>query len=288
MPSTRKPATKPAYAATDAAPDAESLFAGAPSGAQGLAGVVGAEYDPEKLPDGVAAKIVKVRPDVYPPTKSKTKWAKDPTPNSEWDRRSWKPRKREPGERGIRRNLAALEAISRKLCVPPSVLDALPRRPDGAPAKSPELRAALQAFVAAGGTMQLFGEAVGLSRSTLNEWIRRDPEWSEDYEAAKKLGADALIEEALEISENPKIVEEVFLSFDGKGQLKRKDVRRADAIYARKLAVATRLDIAKKWAPEKYGDKLEVKTDESLASRIIAARQRTRSAEPIEDIEVKS
>lgn len=136
--------------------------------------------------------------------------------------------------------------------------------------------------------MQLFGEAVGLSRSTLNEWIRRDPEWSEDYEAAKKLGADALIEEALEISENPKIVEEVFLSFDGKGQLKRKDVRRADAIYARKLAVATRLDIAKKWAPEKYGDKLEVKTDESLASRIIAARQRTRSAEPIEDIEVKS
>lgn len=136
--------------------------------------------------------------------------------------------------------------------------------------------------------MQLFGEAVGLSRSTLNEWIRRDPEWSEDYEAAKKLGADALIEEALEISETPKIVEEVFLSFDGKGQLKRKDVRRADAIYARKLAVATRLDIAKKWAPEKYGDKLEVKTDESLASRIIAARQRTRSAEPIEDIEVKS
>ena len=71
MSSSRKPATKPAYAATDAEPDAESLFAGAPSGAQGLAGVVGAEYDPEKLPDGVAAKIVKVRPDVYPPTKSK-------------------------------------------------------------------------------------------------------------------------------------------------------------------------------------------------------------------------
>ena len=155
MSSTRKPATKPAYAATDAEPDEESLFAGAPSGAQGLAGVVGAEYDPEKLPDGVAAKIVKIRPDVYPPTKSKTKWAKDPTPNSEWDRRSWKPRKREPGERGIRRNLAALEAISRKLCVPPSVLDALPRRPDGAPAKSPELRAALQAFVVAGGTLHL-------------------------------------------------------------------------------------------------------------------------------------
>ena len=167
-------------------------------------------------------------------------------------------------------------------------MDALPRRPDGAPAKSPELRAALQAFVVAGGTLQLFGEAVGLSRSTLSGWIRSDPEWSEDYEAAKKLGADALIEEALEISETPKIVEEVFLSFDGEGQLKRKDVRRADAIYARKLAVATRLDIAKKWAPEKYGDKLEVKTDESLASRIIAARQRTRSAEPIEDIEVKS
>lgn len=62
MPSSRKPATKPAYAATDAEPAEESLFAGAPSGAQGLAGVIGAEYDPEKLPDGVAAKIVKVRP----------------------------------------------------------------------------------------------------------------------------------------------------------------------------------------------------------------------------------
>ena len=70
-------------------------------------------------------------------------------------------------------------------------------------------------------------------------------------------------------------MEEVFLSFDGDGRLKRKDVRRADAIYARKLAVATRLDIAKKWAPEKYGDKLEVKTDESLApalSRRVSAR----------------
>lgn len=207
---------------------------------------------------------------------------KQPTPDSEW-RPEWRPRKREPGRRGYRANLEAIEAVAGKLCVPPETLEALPRREDGRPINSEELRAALQAFTVAGGTLVEFGRAVGLPRSTLSEWIRRTPGWADEYEDAKRKGADALVEEAKVIAESPQFLEEVFESYDGEGNLTRKDIRRADAVYARKLAVATKLDIAKKWAPDKYGDRVEIKTSESLAARILEARRRTQR-EQAEDI----
>lgn len=243
--------------------------------------------DPQPdLIDQDGEKVVRlehVLPMRYAPTKGS---GKEPTPDEEWlHRRQWRPRKRPPTRELRSENLKAVLAVTRKLCVPQDALDELPRRPDGSPANSPELRAALQAYTVAGGTLQSFCVAVGLPRSTLYKWIRGDREWSEDYEDAKKLGADALVEEALEIAETPQPLEDVYLSYDGNGNLLRKDVRRSDAIYARKLAVTTKLEVAKKWAPEKYGDKIEVKTDDGLAARILAARKRTTRAEPVEDLE---
>ncbi|MGN1209542.1 MAG: hypothetical protein ACI4SV_04500, partial [Duodenibacillus sp.] len=76
------------------------------------------------------------------------------------------------------------------------------------------------------------------------------------------------------IATEPVMVEDVYESYDGNGNLIRRDIKRADATYARKLAVSTRTEIIRKWAPDRYGEKIEVKTDSSMAAKILAARKR--------------
>lgn len=195
------------------------------------------------------------------------------TPDEEW-RPEWKPRKRRPGLTKADRALMQQAATEALVGVPDVPAD-LPTDPKtGRVVKSPECLEALCAYLAQGGMMLLFAKRVGLGRCTISSWCAKDPEWKAAVAKAREQGVDALAEEALAMATDPLMVEDVYERFDNEGNLLSRDVKKGDAVYARKLAVSTRLDLLKKWAPEKYGDKVEAKTDSSLASRILAARQR--------------
>ena len=195
------------------------------------------------------------------------------TPDEEW-RPEWKPRKRRPGLTKADRALMQQAATEALVGVPDVPAD-LPTDPKtGRVVKSPECLEALCAYLAQGGMMLLFAKRVGLGRCTISSWCAKDPEWKAAVAKAREQGVDALAEEALAMATDPLMVEDVYERFDNEGNLLSRDVKKGDAAYARKLAVSTRLDLLKKWAPEKYGDKVEAKTDSSLASRILAARNR--------------
>lgn len=195
------------------------------------------------------------------------------TPDEEW-RATWKPRKRRPGLTKADRSLMQ-QAATEALVGAPDVPVDLPTDPKtGRVTKSPECLEALCAYLAQGGMMLLFAKRVGLNRGTLSSWCTKDPEWKTAVAKAREQGVDALAEEALAMATDPLMVEDIYERYDNDGNLLSKDVKKGDAVYARKLAVSTRLDLLKKWAPEKYGDKVEAKTGSSLASRILAARNR--------------
>lgn len=198
---------------------------------------------------------------------------KEPTPDSEW-RPEWKPRKRQPGlTRGDREVLSAV--ATEVLVGAPDLPDRLPTDPrTGRVVKSPELLEALCNYMAQGGMMLTFSQHVGMSRSTLYSWCSKDPEWKAAVAKAKEQGVDAIAEEALTIATETLMVEDVYERYDKNGKLLSMDKKKGDAVHARKLAVSTRLELLKKWAPEKYGDKVEAKSDSSLASKILAARKR--------------
>ena len=198
------------------------------------------------------------------------------TPDEDW-RPEWGPRKRRPGltkeDRALMRRVATEAMVG--LPEVPEVPEYLPTDAEtGRVVKSPELLDALCAYLAQGGMMLVFAKRVGLGRSTLSQWCSKDPKWKAAVAKAREQGVDALAEEALAMATDPLMVEDVYERYDNDGNLLSMDVKKGDAVYARKLAVSTRLDLLKKWAPEKYGDKVEAKTDSSLASRILAARQR--------------
>lgn len=249
------------------------------------------EHEMEEVPevmislhDDEVPTVVTKAPDKLPPRMIFGKY-KSPVPLSKWDP-DWKPRNKLPKEYLVQSDEAAVKAICGKLKIEPKVFEALPRGASGRVVKSEELFEVLRATLVAGGTLSEFSDAVNLPRDTVSRWMQSEPEWADELEEAKRQGADALVERALYLSETPKLVEAVTESFDEEGNLKCRYVRREDAINARKLAVTTLLEVAKKWAPDKYGDKLEVKTNDSLAAKIIAAKRRS-SREGAEDIEVR-
>lgn len=196
-----------------------------------------------------------------------------PTPESEW-RPEWKPRKRQPGL--TRNDREVLSAVATEVMVgAPEIPERLPMDPKtGRVLKSPELLEALCNYVVQGGMLLTFSQHVGVSRSTLYGWCSKDPEWKAAVAKAKEQGVDALAEEALTIATETLMVEDVYERYDKNGNLLSVDKKKGDAVHARKLAVSTRLELLKKWAPEKYGDKVEAKSDSSLASKILAARKR--------------
>lgn len=232
--------------------------------------------DPSSASSDVDVRIIRDHPPILVSTEDPSKRRpnyKLPTPDSEW-RPEWRPRKRPPGLRQSDRSV--LNQVTTEVMVgTPDIPVRLPADPEtGRVVKSPELLEALCDFLSQGGMMLTFAKRVGLSRSTLSTWCTKDPEWKAKVARARDQGVDALAEEALTISSETLMVEDVYESYDEKGRLQRRDVRKSDAVHARKLAVNTRLELLKKWAPQKYGDKVEDKTDSSAASRILAARRR--------------
>lgn len=87
---------------------------------------------------------------------------------------------------------------------------------------------------------------------TVYQWLDRHPEFQARFARARELGFDAIAEEALEIANTPTIGEIEIIGPDGR------TVRREDMLGHRKLQVEARLKLLAKWAPKKYGEKLEL------------------------------
>lgn len=90
-------------------------------------------------------------------------------------------------------------------------------------------------------------------------WIADDPVFAEKIELARKVGFDAIAEEALEISDtlapsDTEIFEEGTEGVEGR----KKKIVRKDSVEGRKLRIWTRLQLLSKWHPTKYGDKVSL------------------------------
>lgn len=84
---------------------------------------------------------------------------------------------------------------------------------------------------------------------TVYDWIEADSDLAARIARARKLGFDAIAEEALEIADTPVVGEET--ENDGE----KVKVKRGDMLGHRKLQVETRLKLLAKWCPAKYGDR---------------------------------
>lgn len=82
------------------------------------------------------------------------------------------------------------------------------------------------------------------------QWIEKYEDFARHIARARKLGFDAIAEEALEIADTPILGEETEETDDGKTKTKR-----GDMLGHRKLQVETRLKLLAKWCPQLYGDR---------------------------------
>jgi hypothetical protein len=89
---------------------------------------------------------------------------------------------------------------------------------------------------------------------TVYDWRARHPEFFTRIAQARDVGYDAIAEEALEIADTPRIGVRREDSDDGCKEI------RDDMLGHRRLQVETRLKLLAKWAPKKYGDKIDVTT----------------------------
>lgn len=109
---------------------------------------------------------------------------------------------------------------------------------------------------------------------TVYRWMEADEGFAKRIAQARKLGFDAIAEEALEIANTP--VEGVETEDDGV----RQRVKRGDMLGHRKLQVETRLKLLAKWSPAKYGDRasLELTGAEGGPVQVTEADRATRLA----------
>lgn len=117
--------------------------------------------------------------------------------------------------------------------------------------------------LATGETLASICRDTGLSRSTIWDWLKRMPDFFEQYEAARKLGYDVIADECLAIADTPIIGEETEELPDGGVKIKR-----GDMLGHRKLQIETRLKLLAKWAPKKYGEKVALSGDGDAPLRV--------------------
>lgn len=131
----------------------------------------------------------------------------------------------------------------------------------------------LFAFLIQGGIIRVWLDLAGLTYNDIYQRKKKDPAFSARYDDARSQGMDALADEALLIASTPMACEEVAETTlaDGKTVTVRK---KGDNTYARKLAFYARVELLKKWAPDRYGEKISVDVTDKRAAGILAARRR--------------
>jgi len=91
-------------------------------------------------------------------------------------------------------------------------------------------------------------------KSTVTNWLNEYPEFRQAYEAAKLIQADLLFDQCLEIADDGSGDTKTVTRNDGKEI----EVMDLEWVARSKLRVETRLKMAGKLNPKKYGDKLDV------------------------------
>lgn len=101
------------------------------------------------------------------------------------------------------------------------------------------------------------------SRPTVYSWVDSNPAMADQYTRATKIRADMLVEEIIEIADSPLegVVTEIN---DGKTK-----VTRSDMLGHRRTQIDTRKWAASKMNPKKYGDKLDLSSEDGTMTPII-------------------
>ncbi len=139
---------------------------------------------------------------------------------------------------------------------------------------TPELADVICAKLAAGESMRTVCNDDSLPcRATLFTWLRKHPEFLDQYTRAKEESADALIEESLDIADDGSNDWMERLGKDGESagwQLNGEHVQRS------KLRIETRKWMASKLKPKKYGDRqtIEHEVSDNLVERLQRGRKR--------------
>jgi hypothetical protein len=89
--------------------------------------------------------------------------------------------------------------------------------------------------------------------TTVHRWLNAYPEFCGNYLRARERQADLIFDQCLEIADNPLKGAETVTKADGSIE-----TREGDMIAHRKLQVDTRMRMAGKLSPKKYGDRSAV------------------------------
>ena len=81
------------------------------------------------------------------------------------------------------------------------------------------------------------------ARASVYRWVNEDAEFRDIFQRARVAGADIMIEECLELAD-----EAAKVALDPECG--------SAAVAAKKLAIETRLKVAARFAPEKFGDRV--------------------------------
>lgn len=142
---------------------------------------------------------------------------------------------------------------------------------------TPERIDNLVQYMANGGILQRWLKVAGVSRSRYQKERNNNPAFKEAVDEAVYIGCDALADRAMEVASRPFYTEDEVTTVLADGRVVHV-TKKADNVYARKLAVQTTLDILQRRAPDRYGNSIEVKMTDSRAQAIINARNRLREA----------
>lgn len=148
---------------------------------------------------------------------------------------------------------------------------------------TPAFKEYLLEWTGSGRTLSDLARKLGIPYYRLKLWMQQDAEMAERIKAARAIGVEAMVEQALKTATNPVMTTETIDQFDGKGKLVNKAIKHFDNVYARKLAVNTRMLLAAKWLPERYGEKPVAQETASQAEKILAARRRVMGLEDSKD-----
>ena len=98
---------------------------------------------------------------------------------------------------------------------------------------------------------------------TVYNWVVERPDFASRLARARELGYDSLAEEALEISNTPRLGQKkVYSSGVGEDE-DSTTITEEDMLGHRKLQIETRLKLLAVWDPKRYGNKLELAGDPS-------------------------
>nr|WP_253204028.1 MULTISPECIES: terminase small subunit protein [Rhizobium/Agrobacterium group] len=97
------------------------------------------------------------------------------------------------------------------------------------------------------------------NKATVFRWLAANSEFSDQYARARESQADLLVDEMIDIADQPKIGKKTKRTSDGK-----LEETTFDMTEHRRLQIETRKWVAARMRPKKYGDKIDVEQKTTL------------------------